>query len=192
MSQVGYSPQGIISSITQERYSPQSVSTSSTQGEFSPQEAVSAQTQNSESPQKAVSSQPQAGDASEQGGEDGLAEQTQKMEQLMQRFLHPRLRSTRALERFRNEVRHSYQDLLRPLSYFLSCSQKSRQIVRVLHFDLVLRFRHCENSAAIYLNVTCFTHVFLHRVIWTVLASVAAVHEDQYKPRGLQRGATES
>jgi hypothetical protein len=112
MSQVGYSPQGIISSITQERYSSESGNTSATQGEYGPQEAVSAETQNSYSPKEAVSSQTQAGDASEQGRGDGLAEQTQKMEQLMQRFLHPRLRSTRALERFRNEVSHFYSDHL--------------------------------------------------------------------------------
>ncbi|GAQ82670.1 hypothetical protein KFL_001190130 [Klebsormidium nitens] len=85
MSLVGYNPRSGVKSLTPELLRSEEKDES---GQFSGR----------------VNDPNERGNGLEGGLADGLRDDSRKVEQLMQRFLHPRLRSTRALERFRNEV----------------------------------------------------------------------------------------
>lgn len=86
MSLVGYNPRRAVSSLTQD---------------------ISRPVEEDETGQgsEVVGAASEGGNGLERWLADRSGDETQKVERLMQRFLHPRLRSTRALERFRNEVR---------------------------------------------------------------------------------------
>ena len=104
MSLVGYNPRGRVTPLTQEADSPPEGTSSAAEspGDGSGLAEPFYGSGGASGASSEGESRSEGGLAS--GSGEGLAEQTERVERLMQRYLHPRLRSTRALERFRNEV----------------------------------------------------------------------------------------